>query len=211
MSPSIEMPHVFDSPDPKLMYGFVSLAKMFTTVDDAFITAWRDQSSANNTHLFRDLTNSMTNLLRPDDVTGASSFVDIDETQRLDILVTQHWLRSLVCQLHMHRMLRYMDDVCTSSPGTRDANKVDPRCVLDTSRGLLEIISASTKTALEAHGIGIVSDALRSSSAKLCFAAFGNHSHGPKVHMLTHIAYLGAKGFGCSALPLQCPNGIGSG
>lgn len=171
MSASIDMPHVFDSQDPKLMYGFVSLAKIFTMVDDAFITAWREQSSADDTHLFRDLTQSMTKLLSQDDFTGASCFVDIDETQRLDILVTQHWLRSLVCQLHIHRMLQGVDDSATSSPGSRAGKEVDPHCVLDTSRGLLHIISAATKTALEAHGIGLVSKVfpLRSYRWPTCF------------------------------------------
>ncbi|CAM1501426.1 Fc.00g105880.m01.CDS01 [Cosmosporella sp. VM-42] len=124
LRPTIDLPRVFESQDPKLAYGFVTLAKVFASVDEAFIAAWRDQPSSGT-------------------VEGVLS--EIEETQRLDILITHYWLRVLVCQLQ----IEYSPHSLPVSDGS------DTRCVLDTSRSLLHLISTASSISLESHGIGM--------------------------------------------------------
>lgn len=156
MRPSIDLPRVFDSQDPRLAYGFVTLAKLFAAVDEEFITAWTNYPVHQGAGISQQSSQSIAKLLRHEDIAGVLSVAEMDETQRLDILVTQHWLRILACQLR-----KEISPHCTASqdgcgPCLHDGLNGNTDCVLNTSRSLLGIISSATPATLESHGIGMV-------------------------------------------------------
>ncbi|KAF4336688.1 amylase cluster transcriptional regulator [Fusarium beomiforme] len=143
LAPTIDLPRVFESKDPKLVYGFVNLARVFAAVDEPLITAWRDQPSSGTIGIPQKTNQSIARYLRSDDVEGVPS--DIEETQRLDILVTHSWLRVLVCQLQIGH---------TPMPILTSQRSIT-EYVLDTSRSLLQIILSASPQCLESHGIGM--------------------------------------------------------
>ncbi|KND87426.1 putative sucrose utilization protein SUC1, partial [Tolypocladium ophioglossoides CBS 100239] len=157
LRPSMELPKVFESQDPKLIYGFVTLTKIFKTIDNEFISAWRQPPPAGDACGPGDPCESMTKLLGQEDVTGSLSVSEIDETQRLDVLVTQQWLRVLVCQMHVRQFLPHpvdVDDIdCAGSQYNN--RRIHEQYVLDTSKTLLQIVSKANRLSLEAHGIGM--------------------------------------------------------
>lgn len=155
LKPTIDLPRVFESGDPKLAYGFVTLAKVFATVDEVFIAAWANQPVLGGVGIPQQTSQSIAKLLKHDDVSGVLSVSEIDETQRLDILATQHWLRILACRLQRElspeptlikdKYEGFLQNDLTSNT----------RRVLDTSRSLLHVITSATPTSLEPHGIGM--------------------------------------------------------
>ncbi|OAQ58777.1 amylase cluster transcriptional regulator AmyR [Purpureocillium lilacinum] len=152
---SIDLPKVFDSHDPKLIYGFVALTKVFKTIDNDFIAAWSVLRSAKETH---DPGNAMQKILEQEDLMGCLSMSEIDETQRLDVLITQHWLRVLVCKMQIRRATATAS-ANAPEPGQRVSagyGKFGQKYVLETCSSLLEIISKANQLSLEAHGIGMV-------------------------------------------------------
>lgn len=144
LAPTIDLPRVFESQDPKLAYGFVTLARVFSAVDGPLMTAWREQPPTGTGPIPQKVSQSIVRYMRRNDVEGIPS--DIEETQRVDILVTHHWLRVLVCQLQIGH-----------TPQTvSTAERSTTHYVLDASRNLLQIILSATPQCLESHGIGMV-------------------------------------------------------
>ncbi|KAJ6440571.1 GATA-type sexual development transcription factor NsdD [Purpureocillium lavendulum] len=92
LRPCIDLPKVFEARDPKLIYGFVMLARVFKGIDSKFISAWMLPAPTGDAH---DQSGTPTALLNQEDLTNCLSIVEVDETQRLDVLVTQQWLRAL--------------------------------------------------------------------------------------------------------------------
>lgn len=155
LRPTIDLPRVFDSQDPKLAYGFVTLAKLFAAVDEAFIAAWTDHPALVGAGMSKQSSQSIAKLLRQDDVAGVLSVSEIDETQRLDILITQQWLRILACQLQKEIPPQSTSSRDGHVPCLQDGLRGNTHRILDTSRSLLAIISSATPTTLESHGIGM--------------------------------------------------------
>lgn len=159
LRPSIELPRIFESSDPRLMYGFVTLVKVFTAVGDEFVSAWRDDQTGARRCADGSTTTSSTTPLLPysDDVLGALSMSEVDETQRLDILVTQQWLRTLVWRLQLRHGVKSL-----SRSGVREPPSLHPQergtqqHPFQISRSVLGIISTTDQVWLEAHGIGMV-------------------------------------------------------
>jgi hypothetical protein len=145
LAPTIDLPRIFESQDPKLAYGFVTLARVFAAVDGPLITAWRDQPPSSTVVIPQEIGQSVARYLCRNGVEGVPS--DIEETQRVDILVTHYWLRVLVCQLQIGH---------TPQP-ISTAQRSTTHHILDTSRNLLQIILSATPRCLESHGIGMVS------------------------------------------------------
>lgn len=123
----------------------MTLAKVFAAVDGPLITAWKDQPPPGTTGTSQKVNQSIARYLCRNNVEGVPSS-EMEETQRLDILVTQYWLRVLVCQLQIGR---------TAQPIATCQRSTTPY-VLDTSRSLLHIISSADPQCLESHGIGMV-------------------------------------------------------
>lgn len=129
------------------MYGFVTLAKVFKSVDNNFVALWKGDSSSTITQLPEDIG------LYPVEVP------ELDETQHMDIMVTRQWLRVLSWQIqHRH----YQGPNKTISQGFSE----NPCCRKDhlhshypftVAKGMLAIVLGAKQELLESHGIGIVS------------------------------------------------------
>jgi hypothetical protein len=125
----------------------VTLAKVFSAVDEGFIAEWVDRESPVDTDNRVRNNQSMSKFLKHACIDGTVSPSEVIEVQRLDIVVTQQWLRVLACQLHMRR----------NPPSSLNHDHDDQsRCVIDTSRTLLHTITTGSQESLEAHGIGMV-------------------------------------------------------
>jgi hypothetical protein len=129
----------------------VALAKVFSTVDEEFIDAWVDQAGTGHSNGPPGASRHMSKLLDPSSTAGTVSPSEIDEIQRLDIAVTQQWLRVLTCQLNIRRSLRHPSN---TDPRTIYASY--SQYVADSARSLLHTITAASPKCLEAHGIGMV-------------------------------------------------------
>lgn len=147
LSPSIELPRVFDSDEPQLIFGFVTLAKVFSTVHDEFLTAWVGQKfwegddSNSNHQLGASL--PMPQPLGVSSTAGTVSPSEIGGIQRVDIAITQQWLRVLTCQLNMRRSPAANPGLCS-------------QYVMESSKNMLHTLMSSGRHCVEAHGIGMV-------------------------------------------------------
>ncbi|KAL2204387.1 hypothetical protein CC79DRAFT_1360260 [Sarocladium strictum] len=148
---TIPLPHVFESPEPQLMYGFVTLARVFSSVDHSFITAWRNQQTPLLARVSGDTRQVLSRLLRED---VGVDVVEMNETQRLDVLVTQQWLKTLAWRL------KCSVDTCSqmSLPEVGSGCQKTCRessCIITASKNLLHIVNTASSPSLEAHGIGM--------------------------------------------------------
>lgn len=129
----------------------MALAKVFSTVDEEFIDAWVDQAGTDHSNGPPGASRHMSKFLEPSCTAGTVSPSEIDEIQRLDIAVTQQWLRVLTCQLNIRRSLRH-----SSSTDSRTTYASYSQYVAESARNLLHTITAASPKCLEAHGIGMV-------------------------------------------------------
>ncbi|UPK92496.1 hypothetical protein LCI18_003431 [Fusarium solani-melongenae] len=150
LRPTIDPPRIFECRDPRLAYGFASLVKVFATIDEPFILARMNEQASGDIDLSPLANQSIARLLHHS-TGGVLSMSEIDETQRLDITVTQHWIRILACQMRMTSSLR-PDSSKTQHAGSLESC-IQP--VLETSKSLLRLISTATPASLECHGLGM--------------------------------------------------------
>ncbi|KAJ3546300.1 hypothetical protein NM208_g2065 [Fusarium decemcellulare] len=151
LRPTIDPPPIFECQDPRLAYGFASLVKVFATIDEPFITARMHEQDNGDVGKSPNADQSIAKLLDHSEVADVLSISEIDETQRLDIMITQHWIRILACQMQMASSLR-LDSLKTRYTGTLGSHI---HRALDTSRSLLGLISSATPASLECHGLGM--------------------------------------------------------
>lgn len=165
LRPSIDFPKVFDSHNPKLIYGFVALTKVFKSIDDDFISRWRSSHDHHRGEVV-DYHKTTASLLNDSDLAGVLSISEIDDTQKLDVLVTQQWLRILVYQIHLRRPPSSFSSSANLEQNTSEArgkksklasSKFDYRHIVDTCKNLMQVLSRANRVLLEAHGIGMVS------------------------------------------------------
>lgn len=134
------------------MYGFVTLARVFSSVDHSFITAWRNQQTPLLARVSSDTRQVLTRLLK-DDV--GVDVVEMNETQRLDVLVTQQWLKTLAWRLKCSVDSCSQMAVLNGGDGGLEACR-ESSCIITASKNLLHIVNTASTPSLEAHGIGMV-------------------------------------------------------
>ena len=159
MRPFLDLPRVFESSEPRLIYGFVTLVKVFRAVNEGFLSAWRAEQPGARDYLDESTSASMmTQLLNySQDGPGALSMTEVDETQRLDILVTREWLRALIWRLRLRHGVGPRSRSGNENQPLFHQQEADAHHPFRISRSVLEIISATHRGSLEAHGIGMVS------------------------------------------------------
>ena len=155
------LPNIFTSEDPKLIYGFVHLVNIYKKIDETFITAWKTQIMpasipTGSSHASQTLKTWLTEFQRDFDHPRALAMLEMDETQRLDILVTQSWVRMLVWQLGLRRGLLRNESPTNPSVDLADIDIISSRYPLRISQELLGVVSNAERGPLEAHGIGMV-------------------------------------------------------
>lgn len=139
---NVQIPTIFESEEPRLIYGFVSLVNLFRAVDVAFVSTWIGQRG-------KELCSKawISSLQSKFDV-AAPMIAESIETQKLDISVSRLWLRVLVWQLGV----RY---------GLLSFQSYDPVMNLDypvqLAGELVRLISTTSQQSLDSHGIGMVS------------------------------------------------------
>ncbi|KAF2770757.1 hypothetical protein EJ03DRAFT_269883 [Teratosphaeria nubilosa] len=137
---SVELPSALESEDPHLLNGFVSLANLFSAVDDSFISAWRGsrrQSLCNEAWLAETQ--------KALDATAVVLDADVSETQHLDISITREWLHMLAWQMGVSNGLIW---------GKGDGGmRLD--YPIELARKVVEITSGANALALDSHGIGM--------------------------------------------------------
>lgn len=162
LRPSIPLPRVADSEQPKLVYGFVNLVRVFTRVDEQFLTAWKNKPVKHledNEHLDIMYTSSTPRQqIISNEMTGSTASLEIVETQFLDISVTEKWLPLLQWQLKNGRRVT---STTAAYPMTTSEKppQFHPLFPFKVSQDLLRIIAGASRRSLESHGIGMVSHA----------------------------------------------------
>lgn len=152
LTPSVDLPTVFESEDGKLLNGFVNLANLFSAVDDSFVSAWRGsrrQSLCNEAWLMKTQ--------RELDAT-ARVMGELSETQHLDISITREWLHVLAWQMGVSNGLIW-------GQGEGGMRLDYP---IELAKKVVEITSSATSEALDSHGIGMVSSPVLSMSHSPC-------------------------------------------
>lgn len=142
LTPSVQLPSVFESEDPMLLNGFVNLANLFSAVDDNFVRAWRGsrkQSLCNEAWLAQ----TQEQLDK-----AAFALGNISETQHLDISVTREWLHILAWQMGVRNGLMWGKE--EMGTGMRMEYPIE------LARKVVEITSGANALALDSHGIGMV-------------------------------------------------------
>lgn len=155
---SIDLPRIFESDHPKLIYGFVSLVNLFKSVDDKFLSLWKGGrgtgGSSSHDGGRPSWQRTFAAVLADQNVSCVSEVVEI---QRLDIMVTQQWLHLLAWQMQTRRMqqeTRAQQQTQQAGKGSLAANRKFPFMA---SRDTLQVISKANRRSLESHGIGMVS------------------------------------------------------
>ncbi|CRK12666.1 hypothetical protein BN1723_001913 [Verticillium longisporum] len=131
---SIALPRIYDGANEPTLSGFVKLARLFNTIDTDFVCAWSEGC-------LKGTNDSVAGLLDPDQFSTMSVASVIDETQRVDVAVTQCWLRTLVCQLQVRSNELHGRGAATS--------------VRAAARDLLNCFGAARLEILGSHGIGM--------------------------------------------------------
>jgi len=140
------MPQVSESENPRFIYGFVVLINVFRAADEEFITAWKGLWH------HKDMLRSAEDMDPP----GSLQSQELDETQRVDILVTQQWLRGLVWQMYISHNPSEEKNIWHSTLDGRLRARLGRRYPFGVLRHLLGIISTAHRKPLESHGIGMV-------------------------------------------------------
>jgi hypothetical protein len=161
LRPSPDLPNIFGSEDPKLIYGFVHLVSIYKKIDETFITAWKTQIMPASmppgaSIASQNLKTWLTEFQRDFDRPRALAMLEMDETQRLDIMVTQSWVRILVWQLGLRRGLLRDESPTHSTFDLDNIDIISSKYPLRVSQELLNVISSTERGPLEAHGIGMV-------------------------------------------------------
>ena len=140
LTPSVQLPAVFESEDPTLLNGFVNLANLFAAVDDNFVRAWRGsrrQSLCNEAWLAE--TQKQLDA-------AALALENVSETQQLDISVTREWLHVLAWQMGVSNGLIW-------GKGEGGMRLDYP---IELAKKVVEITTGANAQALDSHGIGMV-------------------------------------------------------
>lgn len=147
---SIDLPRIFESDNPKLIYGFVSLVNLFKSVDDKFLSLWKG-GRASPSESKQSWQRTFCAALADQNINSVHEIMDI---QRLDIMVTQQWLHLLAWQMQTRRRYNEVTQGTNVETGALATNRRFPFSV---SRDTLQIITKANRRSLESHGIGMVS------------------------------------------------------
>jgi hypothetical protein len=165
LRPDIDLPGIFEAREPRLIYGFTTLAKLFASIDDSFVTAWSLQisdgreaspfwsssslasttASGNNTNKAGSDAKQQRRLRMAGGGMDLLLMSEIEETQRVDIMVTENWLRMLEYQL----------------------GRGSKASAINLCKSVAQIVSSAPRHVLHSHGIGMVRGPLRLSRAIL--------------------------------------------
>jgi hypothetical protein len=118
--------------------GFTQLIKLFSLLDSNFINAYLDNTLQITQKWVEE---------KQEQLTSATDLESLTEMQKVDILITQLWMRMLVWQMAMsHLML-------SSNNSTGSMSLLFP---VEVARRLRALITGCSKRSIQVHGAGIV-------------------------------------------------------
>jgi hypothetical protein len=141
---SIHKPQVLCSEDPILAYGFINLVNIFENLTPNLYD-WVSAGGGDGI-LERPPTSAIqSSLCKPISLEG------VLEIQQVDILITQQWLQAMMWKLSMSH---------ATQSGSRDDAVLPFHLPVMVGKAVMSVIGAASQGAVDAHGIGMVSQSL---------------------------------------------------
>jgi hypothetical protein len=152
LTPTVQLPQIFQDEDAMLLNGFVNLANLFSAVDDNFVRAWR---GSRKTSLCNEawLVQTQERLDK-----AALGVENISETQHLDISITREWLHMLAWQVGLRNGLIW----------GKGAGGMHLSYPIELAKKVVDITSVASPQALDSHGIGMVRSYTATSNIEIC-------------------------------------------
>lgn len=138
---SIRKPQVLCSEDPILAYGFINLISIFEKLT-VNLYDWVSAGGMDGSSEMPPTSAIQSSLCNAISVDGVS------EIQKVDILITQQWLQTVMWKLSMTR---------ATQPGSRDEAVLPFHLPVLVGKAVMNVIGAASQGAVDAHGIGMVS------------------------------------------------------
>ncbi|PYI34635.1 hypothetical protein BP00DRAFT_39358 [Aspergillus indologenus CBS 114.80] len=136
---SIHKPQVLCSEDPILAYGFINLISIFEKLT-VNLFDWISAGGVDSSSEIPPTSAIQSSLCKTISLEGVS------EIQKVDILITQQWLQAMMWKLSMTR---------PTQPGSRDDAVLPFHLPVMVGRAVMNVISAASQDAVDAHGIGM--------------------------------------------------------
>jgi hypothetical protein len=138
---SINKPKVLYSDDPTLEYGFLNLITIFEKLTPDlydWVALGGDEAFAAGPVVANNI---QQNLAKPVPIEGMM------QIQQVDVLVTQQWLQAMMWKLSM-----------SNSPHPTDTDTLLPfHLPVLVGKALMDVVGSVSQSAIDAHGIGMVS------------------------------------------------------
>lgn len=145
LPPLKDLPERDDSLPPGIFDGFNQIIKLFRLVDGDFLRNWLDSHNS-STLTPTWIENKYKELDENRDGT-AQEISMLNEMQQADLLITRHWMRTLIWRMAMSRTL------LSSGSSKECLSLLFP---VRLSQQLRQLISNMSREAIEIHGSGIV-------------------------------------------------------
>ncbi|PYI03367.1 amylase cluster transcriptional regulator AmyR [Aspergillus sclerotiicarbonarius CBS 121057] len=136
---SIRKPQVLCSEDPILAYGFINLISIFEKLT-VNLYDWVSAGGMDGSPEMPPTSAIQSSLCNAISVDGVS------EIQKVDILITQQWLQTVMWKLSMTR---------ATQPGSRDEAVLPFHLPVLVGKAVMNVIGAASQGAVDAHGIGM--------------------------------------------------------
>lgn len=138
---SIHKPQVLCSDDPILAFGFTNLINIFEKIT-ASLYDWVSAGGGDGLVERPPTSVIQSSLCKPISLDG------VLEIQQVDILITQQWLQAMMWKLSMSH---------ATQPGSRDDAALPFHLPVLVGKAVMSVIGAASQGAVDAHGIGMVS------------------------------------------------------
>ncbi|PIG85910.1 C6 transcription factor (AmyR), partial [Aspergillus arachidicola] len=138
---SIHKPQVLCSDDPILAYGFINLINVFEKLSPNLY----DWVSAGGSGSGADGDPPPTSSIQSS-LAKQISLEGVSEIQKVDILITQQWLQTMMWKLSMTHV---------TQPGSRDDAVLPFHLPVLVGKAVMGVIAAASQGAVDAHGIGM--------------------------------------------------------
>lgn len=145
---TIELPKIDDDPSISVA-GFIYLVQLYHPFDDTFIGLWNKSRSDCSTFWLAQLQRQLTQAL--------PVYLDVAESQAVDLRTSQQWLRTMVWQLSITN--GYLSSTSSDSSMTFGYP-------IEIAKDLVTVIGKFSKHSMEVHGVGLVSLAVRLHKAR---------------------------------------------
>ncbi|KAE8411040.1 fungal-specific transcription factor domain-containing protein [Aspergillus pseudocaelatus] len=137
---SIHKPQVLCSDDPILAYGFINLINVFEKLSPNlydWVSAGGSSSADGDPPPTSSIQSSLAKQI---------SLEGVSEIQKVDILITQQWLQTMMWKLSMTH---------ATQPVSRDDAVLPFHLPVLVGRAVMSVIAAASQGAVDAHGIGM--------------------------------------------------------